>query len=81
LFAFQLAVDSKLWWGVGLGFIGVAAGFYYYFKVIRAMYWRPAASVEPIEIPVISRYALFTLTLLTLLLGIWPQPVLWLLQG
>ena len=27
------------------------------------------------------RYALFTLTLLTLLLGVWPQPVLWLLGG
>ncbi|NNM28527.1 MAG: NADH-quinone oxidoreductase subunit N, partial [Akkermansiaceae bacterium] len=26
LFAFQLAIDSKLWWGVALRFIGVAAG-------------------------------------------------------
>lgn len=80
-FAFQLAIDAGLWWGVGMAFIGVAAGFYYYFKVIRAMYWRASPTPEPIEVPVISRYALFVLTLLTLLLGVWPQPVLWLLGG
>lgn len=83
-FAFQLAVDSAaktsfLWWGVGLGFIGVASGFYYYLKVIRSIYWRPAATEEALPIPYVSRCAIITLTVLTVLLGVWPQPILWLI--
>jgi NADH-quinone oxidoreductase subunit N len=78
-FAFQLAVDSGIWWGVGLGFIGVAAGFYYYFKVIRAIYWRAGDTDTPIEIPVISRYAIGTFAIATVVLGIYPAPILWLL--
>lgn len=85
-FAFQLAIQSAasskvLWWGVGLGFVGVAAGFYYYLKVIRAMYWRTASTDEPLVMPQISRCAIFTLTIATLVLGVWPQPVLWLIGG
>ncbi|NIP98959.1 MAG: hypothetical protein GWO24_38405, partial [Akkermansiaceae bacterium] len=83
-FAFQLAIQAAasnkiLWWGVGLGFIGVAAGFYYYLKVIRSMYWRAASTEDALPIPPVSRYAIITLTVATLLLGIWPQPVLWLI--
>jgi NADH-quinone oxidoreductase subunit N len=85
-FAFQLAIESAatskvLWWGVGLGFVGVAAGFYYYLKVIRSMYWRAAPKDDVLEIPRISRYAIITLTLATVILGFWPQPVLWLIGG
>ena len=85
-FAFQLAIESAatskvLWWGVGLGFVGVAAGFYYYLKVIRSMYWRAAPKDDVLEIPRISRYAIITLTLVTVILGFWPQPVLWLIGG
>lgn len=78
-FAFQLAVNAELWWGVGLGFVGVAAGFYYYLKVIRAMYWRTSDDPSPIKISPIASYAIGTLTILTVVLGFWPQPILWLL--
>lgn len=83
-FAFQLAITAAasnklLWWGVGLGFIGVAAGFYYYLKVVRAIYWRAAPTSDVIPIPPISRYAIITLTLATVILGFWPQPILWLI--
>ncbi len=85
-FAFQLAIQSAatskiLWWGVGLGFVGVAAGFYYYLKVVRSMYWRAGPSAEALVIPPISRCAIISLTLATLVLGVWPQPVLWLIGG
>ena len=32
-----------------------ASGFYYYFKVIRSMYWdKPAENAEPVQVPAIS---------------------------
>ena len=36
-FAFTLAVKSHLWALIALAVIGAAAGFYYYFKVVRSM--------------------------------------------
>ncbi len=85
-FAFQLAITSAgstgiLWWGVGLGFIGVAAGFYYYLKVVRAVYWRSPSTESSLELPRVSRSAIYTLTALTLLLGFWPNPILWMIGG
>ncbi|HSP42422.1 MAG TPA: NADH-quinone oxidoreductase subunit N, partial [Luteolibacter sp.] len=54
-FVFQLAVDAGLWAGVGVGFIAVAAGFYYYFKVVRAMWWSEADDKPSITLPPISK--------------------------
>lgn len=84
-FAFKLAIDGAndgnvmLWWGVALGFVGVAAGFYYYLKVVRAMYWRSNDDTTAIEISPIARYVISTLTIIVVILGFWPDPVLWLL--
>jgi NADH-quinone oxidoreductase subunit N len=73
---FSLAVEAKLWWGVGIAFIAAAAGFYYYFNVIRAMWWAaPADGVQPIVLPCISRICIAVLTIATLVLGFWPQPI------
>lgn len=80
-FVFSLAVEAKLWWGVGLAFIGAAAGFYYYFKIIRAIWWEaPADGAKPLVLPQITRTCVVAMTVATLVLGIWPQPILWLLQ-
>ena len=86
LFAFQLAITSAattkaLWLGVGLGFIGVAASFYYYLKVVRAIYWSAPRAEHTIAIPRISRLAIVSLTLLTILFGFWPNPILWVIGG
>ncbi|MCH7229063.1 NADH-quinone oxidoreductase subunit N [Haloferula sp. A504] len=81
-FVFSLAVRSELWWGVGIAFIGAAAGFYYYFKVIRAMWWFDAPSgASPIELPQTTRISVFSLATAVLVLGIWFQPILWLMGG
>lgn len=80
-FVFSLAVEAKLWWGVGLAFIGAAAGFYYYFKIIRAIWWEaPAGDAKPLVLPQITRSCVVGLTLAVIVLGVWPQPILWLLQ-
>ncbi len=80
-FVFSLAVEAKLWWGVGLAFIGAAAGFYYYFKIIRAIWWEtPASDAKPLVLPQLTRTCVVALTLAVLVLGVWPQPILWLLD-
>jgi NADH-quinone oxidoreductase subunit N len=72
---FSLAVEAKLWGGVGIALIAAAAGFYYYFKVIRAMWWSDAADANAIVLPCISKLCIAVLTIATLVLGFWPQPI------
>jgi len=79
-FVFSLAVQAGLWWGVGIAFVAAAAGFYYYFKLIRAMWWNsPGEDAKPLELPQITRVCVIVLTAATVLFGFWPQPILWLL--
>ncbi|MDF1713337.1 MAG: NADH-quinone oxidoreductase subunit N [Akkermansiaceae bacterium] len=79
--AFKSAVDADLWVPVSLGFIGVAAGFYYYFQIIRAMYWRSSLNESSFEIEPIALRTIVVLTALIAVLGFWPQPVYWLLRN
>jgi NADH-quinone oxidoreductase subunit N len=77
---FALAVDAHLWVGVGIAFIAVAVGFYYYLNVVRAMWWVAPGDLPPVTLPVISKSCVTVLTVATLVLGIWPQPILALLK-
>jgi NADH-quinone oxidoreductase subunit N len=72
---FSLAVDAKLWWGVGIAFIAAAAGFYYYFNVVRAMWWAAPADDKAVVLPTISKACVAIMTLAVLVLGFWPQPI------
>jgi NADH-quinone oxidoreductase subunit N len=73
-FIFEAAFAQQLYWLVGLGVIAVASGFYYYFKVVRAMYWMPAAEeAGPVAVPAISRLAIAVMAVLILLLGVYPR--------
>jgi NADH-quinone oxidoreductase subunit N len=76
---FALAVQAGLWWGVGIAFIAAAAGFYYYFKVVRAIWWTsPADDAKSIVLPCISKWCIALLTVAIIVIGFWPQPI-WLL--
>jgi NADH-quinone oxidoreductase subunit N len=79
-FVFSLAVEAKLWAGVGIAFIAAAAGFYYYLNVVRAMWWANPGELKPVSLPLISKACVTLLTVATLVLGIWPQPILALLK-
>lgn len=59
-----------------VGAITVACGFYYYLKVVRAMYWRPAVKTDPIPISVFSRVVMTALIIAIIGFGVYPQPVL-----
>jgi len=57
------------------GVITVGCGFYYYLKVVRAMYWQSANNSEPISVTVLSRLTIGTLAIATIWLGVYPQPI------
>ena len=79
-FVFSLAVDAKLWVGVGIAFISAAAGFYYYFNVIRAMWWTAPPSDKAIVLPCISKVVIAVLTIAVIVFGTWAQPIWGLLK-
>lgn len=72
---FSLAVQAGLWWGVGIAFIAAAAGFYYYFSVIRAIWWLAPADEKAIVLPRATKICVTGLTLAVLVLGLYPQPI------
>ncbi|MGH8101681.1 MAG: NADH-quinone oxidoreductase subunit N, partial [Chthoniobacterales bacterium] len=61
---------------VGVGVITVGCGFYYYLKVVRAMYWQPATKIDSIPVSALSRVAISALIIATIWLGVYPQPIL-----
>lgn len=61
---------------VVVGAITVACGFYYYLKVVRAMYWRPATKIDNIPVSGLSRLVMSALIIAIIALGIYPQPIL-----
>ena len=79
-FVFALAVDAHLWVGVGVAFIAAAAGFYYYLNVVRAMWWAPPGDLAPVVLPPISKVCVAVMVIATLVLGVYPQPILALLK-
>lgn len=76
-FIFQSAIFSGLYWLVAIGAVAVACGFYYYFKVIRAMYWQvPSENAEPIAVSPLTQGVLLILSAAIIFFGIFPQPIL-----
>jgi len=79
-FVFSLAVEAQLWVPITIAFVAAAAGFYYYFKVIRAMWWSTSEDDKPVVLPTISKITVTALTVLVLIIGFWPEPILALLR-
>jgi len=75
-FIFAAAVAQHQTALVVVGIITVASGFYYYLKVVRAMYWQPAAKIDNIPVSGLSRAAMSALIVAIIWLGIYPQPIL-----
>lgn len=75
-FIFVSAVAQKQTALVVVGIVTVACGFYYYLKVVRAMYWQPTANNEIIAISRLSRVVMILLIIATFFFGVYPQPIL-----
>jgi len=60
---------------VVVGVITVGCGFYYYLKVVRAMYWQSTTNLAKIPVNGLSRLAISALVIATIWLGVYPQPI------
>lgn len=61
---------------VVVGVITVACGFYYYLKVVRAMYWDGSPIDAPVPVSRLSRVAMTAMIAAIVILGVYPQPIL-----
>lgn len=76
-FIFEAAMREQLYFLVVIGVVTVACGFYYYLKVVRAMYWQPMPTdASPVETSTLTRFTVAFLTALILIIGIFPKPIL-----
>ncbi len=77
-FVFGAAAAHQLWLPLGFAVVGAATGFYYYLKVLRNMYWNPPANspVAALSLAPLTKWTLVALIAATLILGVYPQPLL-----
>ena len=61
---------------IAVGVLTVGCGFYYYLKVVRAMYWQSTSKIDRIPVNGLSRAAISALIIATIWLGVYPQPIL-----
>src|SRR4030095_4653243 len=76
LLVFAAAVKEHQYFLIGVGIVTVAAGFYYYLRVVAAMYWQEPNDDTPIATGALTKITVGTLTALIFIFGIFPQPVL-----
>jgi NADH-quinone oxidoreductase subunit N len=75
-FIFAAAWKQQQYLLVGIGVLTVAAGFYYYLRVVTAMYWQDAGDETPIEANLFTRAAVAGLVILIVFFGLFPNTLL-----
>jgi NADH-quinone oxidoreductase subunit N len=75
-YIFNAAIAREQTTLIVVGVITVACGFYYYFKVVRAMYWEAPATDAAIPLSGLSRATMIVMIAGIIFLGVYPQPVL-----
>lgn len=82
-FIFAVALAQRQYALTAIGVLSVGCGFYYYLKVVRAMYFTPelgpTPTLAPIPVSALTRVTIGALVLAILALGVYPQPALRLL--
>lgn len=72
----QASVHSGYYWLTAIALVGVVISLYYYFGVVRAIYWsREAKDLSPIPISLPLRLTLYGCMAGMLFLGIFPAPI------
>jgi NADH-quinone oxidoreductase subunit N len=78
---FKVAFESRLWLLIVLAIITVGCGFYYYLKVVRAMYWQaPSGNAAAIPVSKLTFVTIAVLVVLTFAVGVFPAIALGLTQ-
>ena len=80
-FVFDAAIRQHQTLLVVIGVVTVACGFYYYLKVVRAMYWLEPVNHAPLAVSPLSRLTMTVLMAAILVFGVYPQPILNALQA
>ena len=75
-FIFDAAIRQQQTMLAMVGVLTVACGFYYYFKVVRAMYWDESPETTAISVSALSRVTMIALMSGIIVLGIYPGPIL-----
>jgi NADH-quinone oxidoreductase subunit N len=75
-YIFNAAIARQQTTLIVAGVITVACGFYYYFKVVRAMYWEAPTDDVAVPLSRLSRATMAALVAGIIFLGVYPQPVL-----
>ncbi len=79
-FIFTIALAERQFLLAGISVVTVACGFYYYLRVVRAMYFRPSKAGAEVasEIPItlVTRATIGLLVAAILILGVYPLPLL-----
>lgn len=75
-YIFNAAVARQQTTLIVVGVVTVACGFYYYFKVVRAMYWESAPSDVAVPLSGLSRLMMIAMIAGIIFLGVYPEPVL-----
>jgi NADH-quinone oxidoreductase subunit N len=75
-FIFDAAIQQRQTVLVVVGVLTVACGFYYYLKVVRAMYWEDSPTTDAIPLSGLSRMTMVALIGGIIVLGVYPQPIL-----
>lgn len=73
---FKSAVAAGQTTLIVIGILAVGAGFYYYLRVIAAMYWNEPGDATPIRLGLLTKVAVVGLAFLIILLGVYPKPIL-----
>ncbi len=74
MLVFVALVDHQFWFALGCAVVGAAAGFYYYFRVILAMY-TPLEGTKPVVMSLPARAGAVVLGLAIVVLGVYPKPL------
>jgi NADH-quinone oxidoreductase subunit N len=74
-YIFNAAIGRHQTMLIVIGVITVACGFYYYFKVVRAMYWEAPSSDAAVPVSGVSRIAMTAMIAAIVFFGIYPGPI------
>jgi len=74
-YIFNAAVAQHQTTLIVIGIVTVACGFYYYFKVVRAMYWETPNSDDAVPVSGLSRLAMIAMIAAIVFFGIYPGPI------
>lgn len=73
---FVQAVHAHQYTLLGIGIVAVAAGFYFYLRVVAAMWWDEPSTTAQISVPPLSKFAISLLSVSIIVFGVYPKPVL-----